>query len=345
MKFNRNTKLILAAILLFDLLLVLLFVKWTLSDNVNSKNGAIDLFIHSGSEYGDVKNNIESNQLLKNNTLFDMTAWLLKYNESVIKPGRYVLKPGMNSFDIVRLLRAGNQTPVKVTFNNVRTIEELTGRVSKQLEPDSLSLLKAFRDTALINSLGYSDRNILTMCIPNTYEIYWNINPEGFIRRMLTENVRFWNSRGRTERALELGLTHSEVYILASIVEKETLVSDEKPLIASVYLNRLRTGQKLQADPTVVYAMGDFELKRLLHVHLEYDSPYNTYLHSGLPPGPIYMPDIATIDAVLNHKETDYMFFCAAPGGSGRHLFAVTYRQHMQNASRYHKWLNENSIK
>lgn len=345
MKFNRNTKLILAAILLFDLLLVLLFVKWTLSDNVNSKNGAVDLFIHSGSEYGDVKNNIESNQLLKNNTLFDMAAWLLKYNESVIKPGRYVLKPGMNSFDIVRLLRAGNQTPVKVTFNNVRTIEELTGRVSKQLEPDSLSLLKAFRDTALINSLGYSDHNILTMCIPNTYEIYWNINPEGFIRRMLTENVRFWNSRGRTERALELGLTHSEVYILASIVEKETLVSDEKPLIASVYLNRLRTGQKLQADPTVVYAMGDFELKRLLHVHLEYDSPYNTYLHSGLPPGPIYMPDIGTIDAVLNHKETDYMFFCAAPGGSGRHLFAVTYRQHMQNASRYHKWLNENSIK
>ena len=342
-KMKKNIIIAIVAILVFDLILLGLFAAWMWSGNV--RNDSTELLIPTGSSYNDVYNILEEKEALRSMSSFDIAAMLLKYKNRPVAPGRYMVKPGMNSFDIVRLLRSGEQTPVRLTFNNLRTIEDLAGRISAQLEPDSLAILNVFRDIELINSLGYDDHNFLTMFIPNTYEIYWTTGPSGFVKRMQRENERFWSSGGRAEKASKVGLTHQETYILASIVEKETLVNDEKPIIASVYLNRLRKGHKLQADPTVVFAMGDFELRRLLHTHLEIDSPYNTYIYAGLPPGPIFMPDISTIDAVLNYKETDYMFFCAAPGGTGRHLFAVTYRQHLQNASRYHRWLNENSIR
>jgi UPF0755 protein len=345
MKFNRKMKIILAAVLVFDLMLAGLFALWMWSGNVRNAEDFTEILIPTGSAYTDVYNLLADRQALRNMSSFDIAAMVFKYKKNSVPPGRYLLKHGMNSFEIVRMLRAGYQTPVKLTFNNIRTKEELSGKLAAQIEPDSLSILSVFRDTELIKSMGYNEYNFLSLFIPNTYEMYWTASPASLLKRMQSENQKFWNSRERSQKAAKLGLTHQEVYILASIVEKETLVSDEKPIIASVYLNRLRRGQKLQADPTVVFAMGDFELRRLLHSHLEYDSPYNTYKYAGLPPGPIFMPDISTIDAVLNYEDTDYLFFCAAPGGTGRHLFAVTYRQHLQNASRYHKWLNENSIR
>jgi UPF0755 protein len=182
------------------------------------------------------------------------------------------------------------------------------------------------------------------MFIPNTYQFFWNTDPKDFLNRMKREHDKFW-TKERLEKAKKIGLTPEEVFTLASIVEKETLAKEEKPVIASVYLNRLKRDMLLQADPTVVYAAKDFGIQRVLNKHLKIDSPYNTYKNKGLPPGPICMPDVGTIDSVLNAKDTDYLFFCAKPNGHGRHAFAKTNRQHVNNANRYRKWLNKNKIR
>jgi UPF0755 protein len=241
-------------------------------------------------------------------------------------------------------LRSGNQDPLDLTFNNVRTIQELAGLLSKNLEADSLTLLTAFLDKNTLASHGLTEETALTNYIPNTYDIFWNIKPEKFINRMHDESEKFWTA-DRLSKAKSWDLTKEQVYTLASIVEKESNNKKERPIVAGVYLNRLKIGDKLRADPTVVYATGDFELRRVLFEHLNNPSPYNTYMHAGLPPGPIYMPSTNSIDAVLNAEKHEYLFFCAKPGYNSEHAFAKSAEQHAVNATVYHKWLSQEGIK
>jgi UPF0755 protein len=200
-------------------------------------------------------------------------------------------------------------------------------------------------DQEVLSELGYTPENIMSLFIPNTYQVYWNTSPQNLLKRLQVENDAFWAKKNRREKAKSLGLSTQEVYTLASIVEKESLVMDEKPIIAGVYLNRLKKGMLLQADPTVVFAVGDFSIQRVLNKHLAIDSPYNTYKNVGLPPGPICMPSISSIDGVLNAEKHNYIFFCAKPNSGGRHAFANTLAGHNRNAAIYRNWLQANQIR
>jgi UPF0755 protein len=231
-----------------------------------------------------------------------------------------------------------------VIFNNARKKEDLAGKLSFQIEADSLDFIKCWNDREFLKSLNTTPDRVFMIFIPNTYEFWWTTDAYEFTRRMYKEFDAFWNDE-RKHKARSLGLSVNEVIILASIVEKETQKNDEKPSIAGVYLNRLRKNWPLQADPTVVYAVGDFEMKRVLTVHTQIESPYNTYRYRGLPPGPIYMPSIASIDAVLNYKKHDYMFFCAKADMSGYHAFSRTLAEHNRYAKAYQQALNSRSIR
>ncbi|MBK7096276.1 MAG: endolytic transglycosylase MltG [Saprospiraceae bacterium] len=345
MRISRNLKLSILAIFIALVGSGLFLRKWLWMDNVKPESGDTELLIPTGSKYEDVVRILKEKDILKSYASFELVAKVLKYKGKDTPSGRYIVKPNMSSFALVRMLRAGFQTPVNLTFNNVRTINELAGKIGKYIEPDSQDLLNVLLDSAYLKDMGFNKFNILSMFIPNTYEFFWNTNPDKFFRRMKSEHEKFWQSSDRIAKAKKLGLNQDEIYTLASIVEKETLVSSEKSTISSVYLNRLRSGQRLQADPTVVFASGDFSLKRIYEKHTQIKSPYNTYRNTGLPPGPICMPDLSTVDAVLNTKDTDYMFFCATGDGSGSHRFAVTFRQHVENANRYRELLNKQDIK
>jgi len=274
---------------------------------------------------------------------FTQVAKWMKYDQN-IKAGRFKAEANWSNRALISQLRSGNQSPVSVTFNSLRTIEDLSGRITRNIQVDSLSFLNYITDPATLDKYGKNNQNILSLFTPNTYQTYWNTSKEKLVARMKTETDKFWNN-SRLNKAKALNLTPEQVYTLASIVEKETLVKSEKPRIAGVYLNRLRKGMLLQADPTVVFAVGDFGIRRVLNKHLAVDSPYNTYKYSGLPPGPIFMPDIGTIDAVLNYEKHNYIFFCAKPDNSGLHAFAVDSRGHANNANKYRAWLNKRGIK
>ncbi len=325
------------------LVIGLLFRQWIWGANVKKNITNTEFIIPTGSSYDDVLNLLKEKKILYNYNSFDFLAGVMNYKKDKVAPGRYILKPGMSNRQLISMFRAGLQTPLNITFNNVRTVEEMVGKISRYIEADSMEIVNLLHDSAYIADLGYNKYNILTMFIPNTYQFFWNTDAEDFIKRMKKEHDKFWNEERRA-KAEKIGLKPDEVFILASIVEKETLVSDEKPVIASVYLNRLKKDMLLQADPTVVFASKDFGIRRVLNKHLEIDSPYNTYKYKGLPPGPICMPDVGTIDSVLDAKDTDYLFFCAKPNGHGRHAFAKTNRQHINNANRYRRWLNKHKI-
>ena len=250
----------------------------------------------------------------------------------------------MNNNELVNLLRSGRQTPVDVVFNNVRTKEQFAGKIASQLELDSLDLLYAMVDTNFINPLGLDAHTVSSLFIPNTYEFYWNVSITDFLLRMTAEHHHFWTESRRT-KAQKLKLSADEITTLASIVEKETLKKDEQPKVAGLYLNRLERGIKLESDPTVIFAIGDFTINRVLNKDLKIDSPYNTYKHKGLPPGPISIPSIQAIDAVLNHEKHDFIFMCAKDDFSGYHNFAKTYTGHLINARKYRKALNQRGIK
>ena len=255
------------------------------------------------------------------------------------KGGRYNILPEVRcNRDLVRVLR-GEQAEVKLTFHNLRKKEQLPGLVAKHIQADSAELLALLQDPDYVQELGFTPETITTMLIPNTYSFHWDTDAKGFLARMKKEHERFWNEERRA-KAKALNLSPAEVYILASIVETESQHKPERPRIAGVYLNRLRKGWKLEADPTVVFAHGDFELRRVLKRHLELDSPYNTYRYEGLPPGPIYLASTNSIEAVLNAETHEYMFFCARTDNSGAHAFAKTLSQHNANARAYHQWLN-----
>ena len=266
-----------------------------------------------------------------------------KYDER-IKPGNYAIRPGDSMRDICLRLLSGNQTPVRLVIPSVRTLDRLAGAVGKQLMTDSAAIATILTDHHLIDSLGYTEETFPTLFLPNTYEVYWTMSPEQFIARMKKEHDTFWNTE-RKKKAQAQGLTPIEVTTLASIVDEETNKNDEKPLVAGLYLNRLKRGMLLQADPTVKFAHGKFELRRILLAHLTIDSPYNTYKYAGLPPGPIRIPSIAAIESVLNPAKHSYIYMCAKEDFSGYHNFASTLGQHNANARRYQQALNQRGIK
>lgn len=291
----------------------------------------------------DVNLSLKFDSILCNTSSFVQLAGIIKLSR--LKPGRYVFKAGMNNFSIVNKLKRGMQDPVKLTINNVRDVYQLSAKLGEVLLPDSIDFIIFLNDSSILNKYNYTSDNILSLFIPNTYEMYWTITPEKFLQRMIFEHESFWNKENRKEKANKMGLNYKEVYALASIVDKETILENEKQIISGVYLNRLKSGMKLQADPTVVYALGIKGIQRVLYEHLRIESPYNTYLVEGLPPGPIWMPSVSTIDSVLNSQNHEYIFFCAKPGFDGSHAFAKTLEGHYQNAKIYRDWLNKVKIR
>ncbi|MCB0473546.1 MAG: endolytic transglycosylase MltG [Flavobacteriaceae bacterium] len=274
---------------------------------------------------------------------------LKKNYQHLIKPGKYAIKKGMSNNEVVNLLRSGNQTPVMLTFNNQDSVEKLAGRIAAQIEPDSLQILNALLDPEFLTKNDLNKANILQIFIPNTYEFFWNTSPKTFRERMLKEYKNFWNE-SRIKKAKAQKLTPGQVMTLASIVQKETAHRSERPVVAGLYLNRLHNYWPLQADPTIIFALKqkygeDYEVKRILNGDLTIDSPYNTYKNSGLPPALIGMPDISSIDAVLNPKVHDYYYMCASVTNLGFHEFAKTLAQHNVNAEKYRKWVSAQGIK
>lgn len=288
-----------------------------------------------------MKSELKAENILQNEQAFDIVSMLMQFTKP--KPGLYELENGMSNRDLISLFRAGRQKALKLTFNNFRKVEDLIGYFGSQLESDSTSIAKHFLSEAVNTKYGVTRDNLMSLFIPNTYQIYWNTKPEKLVARLVQEREKFFDEE-RMAKASKLELTKEEIYTLASIVQKETLVNSEKPRVAGVYINRLKRGQLLQADPTVVFANGDFELRRVLNKHLAIDSPYNTYKYEGLPPGPICMPDVSSIDAVLNYEKHKYLYFCASPDNSGRHLFAKTLIEHNRNADKYRAYLNKQRI-
>ena len=301
------------------------------------------LYVPTGSDFQEELDSLIDNGFLRNPSRFETLARTRKLDERV-KPGRYKLTPDMSYSRLIGMLSMGEQAPVNVTFNNIRTMDRLAGVASRYIEPDSLTMLAALTNANNAAKYGFQPETFIGMFVPNTYQFYWNTNPEGFMDRMKTEYDRFWTDE-REQKREALGMTRDEVVTLASIVREETLMSDEMPRAAGVYLNRLKTGMLLQADPTVKFAVGDFTLRRILFVHLEVDSPYNTYKYAGLPPGPICMPSIKAIDAVLSPEDHNYYYFCAKEDFSGYHSFARTLAEHNQNARRYQDALNRRGIR
>ncbi len=304
-----------------------------------------ELKIKTGSTFHDVVYLLKQNKQIKKDKMFTWLAGKMGYNDKTIKPGRYILKPGTSNINLVRLLRSGNQTPVKVVIYEGRTPDELLRKADNNIETTSDEMLDTLYSETFLKSIGRTKDNAMSIFIPNTYEVYWNISARNFLLRMKQESDRFWNANNRRDLAAKQNLTPDEAYTLASIVEKETNYKPEKPIIAGVYLNRLQQGIMLQADPTVVFAKKAFDLQRVKFSDLNFKSPYNTYLHTGLPPGPISIASIESIEAVLNPAAHDYIFFCVKPGYTGQHNFAATSAQHAANAKKFHDWLNEQQIK
>lgn len=307
------------------------------ADNKNKT----EIFIRTGSDFEEVYATLQKTNIIRDTASFAWTAKKKNYPNH-IHPGRYEIKNRMSNNDVINILRSGQQTPLDVSFNNQRTLKDLAKRVSQQLEPDEKDFYRAFTDTAIINKYSFSKETFKCMFIPNTYEIWWNTSPERFIARMNAEYKNFWKGKREKQAAL-IGLNHEEVITLASIVQQETRNEKEKPIIAGVYMNRLKRGIKLDADPTLIFAIGDYNKKRVLNKDKKVNSPYNTYMNAGLPPGPICIPDISTIDAVLNYEKHNYIFFCLKPDFSG-HNFAKNLKEHNRNAALYHKELNRRRI-
>jgi len=289
--------------------------------------------VKEGSSFKDIQRDLHEGDFVQDLVSFSFVAKITGYDEQ-IKPGRYILTKNMTNLQALRVLRSGKQEPVRITFNNVRLVPELADKITRNLDMTPQEFEVALINFAMSNPYGFNKDNIISMFIPNTYEVYYNVAPEALVKRMYREYELFWTPE-RKEKAKRTGLTPLEVSTLASIVQAETIREDEAPIIAGLYLNRLKKGIALQADPTLKFAVGDFSLKRILNVHKEIDSPYNTYLHPGLPPGPINMPESYALEAVLNYTPSDYYYMCAKEDFSGNHNFTNSYSEHLRNAARY----------
>ncbi|SEN49571.1 UPF0755 protein [bacterium A37T11] len=301
------------------------------------------LYIHTGTSFEEVMQELAQKNIVEDTASFHWAANWMKY-PSRVKPGKYKLSKGMNNRRLINMLGGGFQEPVHLRFQNIRLKEEFAGFLGTQLEPDSIAMINMLNSDSLAAAYGFTTENFFCMFIPNTYEFFWNTSATDFFERMHTEYQKFWTDE-RMNKARDLNLSPIQVSILASIVKGEALHTDEMPAIAGLYLNRLRKGMLLQADPTVIYATHDFSIRRVLFKHLRTESPYNTYIYKGLPPGPIMMPSIASLDAVLNHQQHDYLYMCAKDDFSGYHNFARTEAEHLINARKFQQALNERNIK
>lgn len=334
--------------LVLFLLLIGSYLGWQYYQRIFSVNVTLDassaeFFIGSEWTYGDVKKALVDRGIIAGSSSFDWVAQKKNY-PSLVKPGKYVIPDGLNNNQLVNLLRSGEQEPVRLILRSVRTKAELAQNVSEYIEADSASIHALLASKDFCAKYGFDPLTIMTMFLPNTYEFYWATDADEFMVRMAREYKRFWNDE-RKAKAAALNLSQSEVSILASIVQAEQAAHpDERPVVAGLYLNRLRKGMRLESDPTLIHAIGDFTIKRVLKVHKEVVSPFNTYKNSGLPPGPILLPELSAIDAVLNPASHNYIFMCAREDFSGYHNFSSSYREHINNARRYQRELNRRKI-
>lgn len=340
---SKTTKIILA-IAIIVLAIVGYFglniYRTYLSANVTGNEKYI--YIKTGATYEEFLSNLENKDALKNIATFKEAAVKMNLANS-LKSGRYAIKVGMNNRTLINKLKSGNQDAVQLKFQNIRKIENFAAYLAKNVEADSASFMQVLDSAALIEKYGFNKETVYTMFIPNTYELYWNISPLDFFEKMQKEYTKFWNAE-RKQKAAALNLTPIQATILASIVDSEALFDKEMPIIAGLYLNRLNRGILLQADPTVIFANDDFTIKRVLNSHLAINSKYNTYKYAGLPPGPIMMPSINAIDAVLNPDKNNYIYMCAKEDFSGYHAFAETREQHEINANKYRAAMNKRNI-
>ncbi len=301
------------------------------------------LYIHTNATYADVYKTIREKGIVKDSTSFNAAAKGMHYDTRV-KPGRYRLEEGMTNRRLINMLASGAQEAVSLSFHNLRQKTDFAGFISKKLEADSTSMIHLLDSTDFVSKYGFTTDNVYAVFIPNTYDVYWNTSPEKFFKRMYANYESFWTA-DRKERASEINLSPIQVSILASIVDAEALHDDEMPTIAGLYLNRLKKGMKLESDPTVIFALQDFSIRRVLNRYLSYNSPYNTYLHTGLPPGPVMMPSVNALDAVLDYRKSDYIYMCAKEDFSGYHNFATNVGDHLANARKFQQALNERHIK
>jgi UPF0755 protein len=339
---NRKKKIVI--ILLIALFVVggtaIHYYNTLFSSNIN-KNTDEYLYIPTNTSFDGLVNIIKEKNILQDDETFAWVAKRMKFSK--VKPGKYKLKKGMSNVELIRMLRAGNQEPVKIQFQNIRLKKDFAGYIGSKLEIDSTKFLSMLDSMDFLRTLGFDEDNIFCMFIPNTYEFYWNTSEEKFTKRMKEEYDLFWTEE-RTKKAKKINLSKTDVIILASIVDQEALMNDELSRVAGVYMNRLNKGMKLEADPTVIFAIGDFNIKRVLNRMLQYDSPYNTYKYNGLPPGPICMPSVAAIDATLNYEKHNYIYFCAKEDFSGYHNFASNVAQHQINAKKFQQALTKRRI-
>jgi len=337
-------------IILFSLLVIIIGGCWVYKKYLtiyqpNVLLQGIDstyLYVNTGSTFTDLKKLLFDKEYLIDTASFMWVAEK-KNLKNNIHPGRYKIEDRMSNNKLVNLLRSGSQNPVNVLIKSTRSKNIFASRISSQIEADSVVVLNLLNKQSIMEEFGITNETWMSLFIPNTYEFYWNTSAEQFIQRMAKEHNRFW-TKERIEKVNKIGLNKLEVSILASIVQQETVKNDEKPSIAGVYMNRLNRGMRLEADPTLIFALGDFEITRVLDIHKDIESPYNTYKNKGLPPGPICIPTIKSLDAVLNYKKHKYLFFCAKEDFSGYHNFARTYAQHRINASKFQRELNRRRI-
>ena len=343
---NKRTKISIVIAVILLIAGVLLSGCWlyqaAFSSNVQAQSPTY-IYIPTGSDYEDVLTILEENKVLKNKKSFEKIAKIKKYPYR-IRSGKYRIERKMNNNELINRLRSGNQEAVDFTFNNIRTKEQFSERVANQMEMNTFELLDLLNDNEFLASYYLNSATALTLFIPNTYKIWWNTSAEDFVKKMHREYEKFWTEE-RKEKAATISLTPTEIIILASIVEEENHRRDEQARIAGLYINRLRIGMPLQADPTLKFAWGDFSIKRVLNYHKEIISPYNTYKTTGLPPGPIRIPSPSCVDEVLNYEKHNYLYMCAKDDLSGYHSFAQTLSEHNASAKKYHQELNKRNIK
>lgn len=314
------------------------YIAWQIFGPTVSTPEGKYFYIKTGSVYADVKQNLLDEKIIHSSYFFDLLANRIKY-PNLVKAGRYKIKPGMSLYNLLRMLRSGNQAPVNLVINKLRTKEDLAQKIAANFECDSAAFMQALNDPQTWQQFQVDSNTIITSVIPNTYSFYWNTSAAKILEKLHDEKIKFWTPE-RLAKAKELNLTPEQVYSMASIVEEETNKAEDKGKIASVYMNRIAAGMRLQADPTVKFAMKDFKLTRILYGHLTYPSPFNTYINTGLPPGPICTPSIKTIDAVLDAPKTNYIYFVAKPTFDGYSNFASTYAEHQVFAKAYQQALD-----
>ena len=319
------------------------YVAWQVFGPTISAPESKYFYIKTGTVYSNVRQSLIDQKIISAAYFFDLVSKQLKYPGKV-KAGRYQIKKGSSVLSLIRMLRSGNQYPVNLVINKLRSKEDLAQKIAANFECDSASVMDVLNDPETLQKFNVNNNTLMTIVVPNTYSMLWNASAEKIINKLHSEKEKFWNTE-RQAKAKTIKLTPEQVYTMASIVEEETNKEQDKGLIASVYMNRIHAGIKLQADPTVKFAMKNFALKRILLKHLAYDSPFNTYQNAGLPPGPICTPSTKTIDAVLNAPQTNYIYFVAKPDWSGLSNFCQSYEEHLVNAKNYQRFLDSVGIK